>query len=179
MKIELVLKNTKLQSYYLMSWIIALLNIIAQFAFALTFEYSVNSFLPFIGVIVLLQSFIKAKVGKPDQVNKRKIVAIGMAWSGVVWIIWGIYWLVALNTVLLILYVFATRKFQVSVSEKVITYPSFPKRQIGWNELQNVIMKDGLLTIDFKSNKLLQAETEEDSFNEKEFNEFCREQLRK
>jgi hypothetical protein len=179
MKIELILKNSKLQIYYLMSWIIALLNIIAQFAIVLTFEYSVLSFLPFIGVIALLLSLRKAKVEKPDQVNKRKIVATALAWSGVVWIAWGFYWLVALNTVLLILYVFATRKFLVSVSEKMIAYPSFPKRQIQWNELQNVIMKDGLLTIDFKNNKLLQAETEEDSFNEKEFNEFCREQLRK
>ncbi|HEY1871020.1 MAG TPA: hypothetical protein VGG71_08175, partial [Chitinophagaceae bacterium] len=51
-------------------------------------------------------------------------------------------------------------------------------RLIEWNELTNVIKKHDLLTIDFKSNKLLQVQIiNDDDINEEEFNLFCREQL--
>ncbi|WP_160712725.1 hypothetical protein [Chitinophaga solisilvae] len=40
-----------------------------------------------------------------------------------------------------------------------ITVPStFSKKLIGWNELNNVILRNDLLTIDFKNNKILQLE---------------------
>jgi hypothetical protein len=40
-----------------------------------------------------------------------------------------------------------------------ITLPTtFSERLIGWNQLNNVILRDDLLTIDFKSNKVLQLE---------------------
>lgn len=52
-------------------------------------------------------------------------------------------------------------------------------KQYGWADLTNVILKDGLLTIDSKSNKLLQKEPEADISEEyeREINEFCRSQL--
>jgi hypothetical protein len=39
-----------------------------------------------------------------------------------------------------------------------------------------VILKDGILTIDFRNDKLIQQEISE-SINEPEFNEFCRDSL--
>lgn len=40
-----------------------------------------------------------------------------------------------------------------------ITLPTtFSKRLVGWNELNNVILRNDLLTIDFKNNKILQLE---------------------
>ncbi|MGC4034655.1 MAG: hypothetical protein QM764_01750 [Chitinophagaceae bacterium] len=45
--------------------------------------------------------------------------------------------------------------------------------------MSNAILKDGILTIDFKNNKIIQAEIDEEYavVNEKEFNEFCKRQL--
>ena len=40
----------------------------------------------------------------------------------------------------------------------------------------NVILKDNILTIDFKNNKLIQVEIE-NNINEIQFNEFARQQL--
>ena len=66
---------------------------------------------------------------------------------------------------------------KVNFSDQII-YPSFPKRIIHWKELSNVILKDGLLTIDFKNNKIIQQSIMyADRVNEKEFNEFCKKQL--
>ena len=54
---------------------------------------------------------------------------------------------------------------------KTIIYP--------WQKLDNVILKDNLLTIDFKSNKLIQAELDEphEQTDAIMFNRFCKEQL--
>jgi hypothetical protein len=57
----------------------------------------------------------------------------------------------------------------------------FPKK-INWNELNNVVIKDDLLTIDFKNNTLFQAYTDDEEDDEyevgdDEFNAYCRERL--
>jgi hypothetical protein len=68
----------------------------------------------------------------------------------------------------------------VLVKSEGIIYPSFPVKEINWPELQNIILKDGILTIDFRNDKLIQQEIEEDEdVNEEDFNEFCKQQLRK
>lgn len=50
-----------------------------------------------------------------------------------------------------------------------------------WADIDNLILKDGLLTLDFKSNKLLQIEVVENTsgVDENEFNRFCTEHLNK
>ena len=46
------------------------------------------------------------------------------------------------------------------------------KRTIEWKELNNVILKDGILTIDLKNNKVFQNEIMSPT-SEMDFNEFC------
>ena len=49
-----------------------------------------------------------------------------------------------------------------------------------WSDTNNVMLKDNVLTIDLKNNKLIQAVIEEGSageIDEEEFNEFCRRQM--
>ena len=69
----------------------------------------------------------------------------------------------------------------VSIIKEKIAYPSFPKRNITWSELSNIILKDGLLTINFKNNKFIQQFVDETktAVNEQEFNDFCSQQLNK
>ena len=45
----------------------------------------------------------------------------------------------------------------------------------GWNEFSNIILKDGLLTLDFKNNKLIQVAIDEEktAVDVNEFNGFC------
>ncbi len=44
-----------------------------------------------------------------------------------------------------------------------------------WSEISNVVLKDNLLTLDFKNNKLIQVAVDEKhtTTNEQEFDEFC------
>jgi hypothetical protein len=54
------------------------------------------------------------------------------------------------------------------------------KKKIPWTVLGSVILKDGLLTLDFKDNTLIQKEVLEDDdpdADEDEFNDYCRSKL--
>ena len=80
---------------------------------------------------------------------------------------------------LLGLYIVSKRQLKVIIENDHIVYPAFPKRMLNWNEVNNLVLKDSLLTIDFKNNRIIQQFVEETthSVNEKEFNEFCKEHL--
>jgi hypothetical protein len=75
---------------------------------------------------------------------------------------------------------------QVKFAEEIgfdndgLTFNSFPSKFYKWSDLANVVLKDGLITVDFKNNKILQKELDSDvSGNlEKEFNEFCSRKLK-
>lgn len=76
-------------------------------------------------------------------------------------------------------------KFSVEIgfSEQQVVVNSLFRKKYGWSQLSNVVLKDGLLTMDFHNNRLLQREIEddddEDDAPEEEFNQFCRQQLEK
>ncbi|MDB5211737.1 MAG: hypothetical protein JWQ30_2564 [Sediminibacterium sp.] len=69
---------------------------------------------------------------------------------------------------------------EIAFNEEGIIINSFPRRSYHWALLSNVVLKDCILTIDFKNNQLIQKETLEDTTvqEEKEFNEFCRTRLK-
>ena len=72
---------------------------------------------------------------------------------------------------------------EIGFSENQVVFNSLFKRKYSWKEVSNVVLKDGLLTIDFLNNHLIQREVEddvdEDEVSEEEFNAFCRLQLEK
>lgn len=93
--------------------------------------------------------------------------------------IWLGFWWVAIALLLLTaLYRIAMRELVVRVFSTHIEYPSFPVRRIQWPELNNLILRDGLLTVDFRNNRVAQLEALPGTWTEPVFNQFCREQLR-
>ena len=60
-----------------------------------------------------------------------------------------------------------------------IYLPGMPEKKIEWQNVSNVVLKDGILTLDFKNNKLLQAPILENWTMEEEqaFNAFCYDQI--
>ena len=69
----------------------------------------------------------------------------------------------------------------IIVSEHNVILPGLlGERIVEWDELTNLVKKYDLLTLDFKTNKLLQVQVmDADHINEDEFNQFCSEQLSK
>ena len=68
---------------------------------------------------------------------------------------------------------------EIAFNSEEIVFNSFPKKSYGWSVISNVILKDGLITIDLKDNTLIQKEVDEPVSKEieNEFNAFCKEQL--
>ena len=113
--------------------------------------------------------------------NEKAIITGAFILLSLAWIVAG-YWVVGvLNILFMILHIGALQKPIVSINESQVIYPSFPKKKIDWQELSNLIIKDGLLTIDFKNNRIIQQQIADISstIDEKEFNDFCRQQLNK
>ncbi len=90
-------------------------------------------------------------------------------------------------------YFIASLFFVAVISEKQVKFPrelafddagiiinSLPKKTYPWSAVTNVVLKDRILTVDLKNNKLIQQETESDTTaaEEQEFNEFCRLKLK-
>jgi hypothetical protein len=74
----------------------------------------------------------------------------------------------------------AKRPLEIGFSPVLIEVNSWPKKKYSWTDFNNVMLKDGLLTLDFRNNKLYQKETlpqDEDDADEDEFNAYCRTQL--
>ena len=92
-------------------------------------------------------------------------------------------WLFVAFILLAILERQAKFPLEIGFSESQVVFNTMLKKKYDWSQLSNVVLKDGLLTIDFHNNHLLQREVEdeedEEDVPEEEFNEFCRAQLQK
>ncbi len=70
---------------------------------------------------------------------------------------------------------------EIGFSEDEVAINSFPKKKFNWNSVANAMIKDNMLTVDLKNNKIIQKviDDEVSSQTEIEFNEFCKLQLNK
>jgi hypothetical protein len=76
----------------------------------------------------------------------------------------------------------ALRSPEIGFSHDHIRFNGWPEKKYAWSEFTNIMLKDGILTMDFKNNKLFQKETDdtedpEYDGSEEEFNQFCIDQL--
>ena len=69
--------------------------------------------------------------------------------------------------------------FEIAFDPAGIVINTFPKKQFPWAMIQNAIIKDDVITIDFKNNKLIQKDINEpvSATITSEFNTFCAEQI--
>lgn len=174
---ELILKNEKEVSYKRISIILLVLNL-AGLLFV-TYLKDFKSWGPFIlAAVAALTAFSSFYFRNK---NEKVILTGAFFLLSVAWIV-ADHWIIGvLNILFMILHTAALQKPIVSINESQVIYPSFPKKKIDWQELSNLMIKDGLLTIDFKNNRIIQQQIADilSTIDEKEFNDFCRQQLNK
>jgi hypothetical protein len=181
---EITLKNEKRRFYDRFALFIYLLNgagIVAALFY--TDQEIINknsSYLLLIILIILLATPLIALILKKVTLYFKSFLFASLA-IALYWVLFGYWWVAICLVILLLLYVTAKRTLKVSFSDDKILFPSFPVKNIKWNELNNLVLKDRLLTIDFKNNKLIQQDIDAKSYliNEQEFNDFCRQHLNK
>jgi hypothetical protein len=169
---EFILDKEKEKFYSVFSWLIIITNL------AFFIYLSVSSLFHNIGplfyallaiILITFAHFFK----RSKETAGFLIISLGWFNTGTYW------WIGVIILMLFALNHISRRQLIVKVFNDEIIYPSWPERKIKWAELNNVVYKDGLLTIDFKPDKWIQQHVVNNNINEKEFNDFCRQQLNK
>ena len=177
MQFEIVIKNEKIKSYRTIAFILLLINISAfiLMLFYDTFRYQAASAILLTGIYIVMRIYFTKKNQQGLYLDQILIFVLAGCWLGL-----QNYYLMAALIVIGIIYYLALQKIQILFTPKEVTKLNFPQRAYQWNSFNNVIIKDNMLTLDFKNNHLFQAEIElPENLNEKEFNQFAQTQLNK
>ena len=73
------------------------------------------------------------------------------------------------------------RPLEIGFDQDHVVINTLIKRHFDWSAFNNIILRDGLLTMNFKDDRLLQKEVaddeEEDDVEEEEFNAYCQSRI--
>ncbi len=171
-KFEVEIKNEKIKSYRMITMLIVILN--SLFFIFLLFDNSQRKnaliSLGFMLAFTGYRFYLSKKNNEPFFFNEWIFFLL--------MILWVDNYLIAIICMLLfLLYTIALQKLRYNFDSFIIEQKKFPWKKYKWNELRNVILKDNMLTMDFKNNKLMQAEIVNADINESQFNAFAKRQL--
>ncbi|MEP7236985.1 MAG: hypothetical protein ABI685_03935 [Ferruginibacter sp.] len=181
MPYNFILKDNNQRVYSLFIWFLFFLHIIAAGLFALNavdknVKPGMYLLLGFYALISLVYFFLR----KQKKAFETFSLILALLYANFWFIYVGAFALIIFVALYLFVTVVKGKKISILFSEKGIYLTTVFKTIIyPWPDLDNVILKDNLLTVDFKSNKLIQAEIAEGSeaVDERTFNLFCSEQL--
>lgn len=178
----LFIKNEKTKNYRLISQLIVFFNLLAFVFILLQNELAIrdNIWLFFSIIVTAFYTFFAVverikKKSMPDFWHRSVLLYCAIAWSRT-----ETWWIAILIIFFIGLDYLALKKQVVRISDKRISVPAFLDKKVEWKDLNNIILKDGLLTVDFKNNILFQhlILNSDWDIEEKDFNEYCRIKLK-
>jgi hypothetical protein len=174
---EIILKNNKQRSYHTIAIINLVLNTLV-FIFLSFYDLfrpvALTSVLA-IGLYVLLRWYVVKKQPASPFFDEFVFIIPAMCWFG-----FGNYLLMGVLVVLGILYRLSIQKIQFVFTRSSVVKTNFPKKTFEWNSFSNVVLRDNILTMDFKNNHLIQSEIEHpESIDQRDFNEFAQSKINK
>ena len=162
--------NTKL-----IDFISVLLSVISLFIFTYflltTYNWQLYALSLLLQVFFLTKTFIRSR--SSPYIHFRAVFLVAF-----------VTWIVGPNSSMLLaaFYLVAALietqiKFpeEIGVDEDGLTFNTLFNKHIAWADIQNMVLKDDIITIDQKNNKLFQKETDNAVADDtvKEFNDFC------
>lgn len=174
---EIILKNNQSEAEILVTRCLFAVAAVASFVYAgEKTDYYLGVTLGI--VLVILSLFVKTII------NRYKLSRLALMGTGAIFtfITTGSILFAVILLIEGVFFQMLNKKVRVDINaESVIVQYVFQQKAYKWTWLQNVILKDGILTVDFKDDRLLQSEIETDlsAADESKFNEFCREQLQR
>lgn len=170
-KFELVLKNEKEKSHRIFTLFLLAINLLS--ILFISFSAGFNKAGPLIFSFLALFSAFAGFYFKRNY--ETATISAAFFFFSIAWESHRYRMISVLNLVFLILHLVTSRKRIVKITEENIVYPVLTDKTIPWKDLNNIILKDNLLTIDFKNNKLFQQMIDDSAsaIDEKEFNDFC------
>lgn len=149
--------------------------------FYLSFQTGHLKYIPLLFTVILLLGLlinllIRRRSAKPVRFRYWLLVA-AVGWIGLS----SIPWIGAFFFLLAFLEYQTKRPLEIGFHHDRVVINTLIKRRFDWSVFNNVVLRDGLLTLDFKNNRLMQKEVadddDEDDADEEEFNSFCRTRL--
>lgn len=170
----ITLKNERIKNYIRLGYILTAINLIP---FVLFLFFSDAWFAGVVGLASTLIYFVIR------WLMVRKRIARYFIDENIFFVLAAVWLLQSdLMAVLIlltgILFKITIQPLSFVFSKSSIKKNFFPKKEYPWPEVENAILKDGILTINFKNNKLIQAPAEDLTKEEIiAFNEFVNERL--
>jgi hypothetical protein len=170
-----------------------LLSILLCFCSAVIFGYTQlksdhpNIYLYTFSALILAGLIYNTVIRRYSAVDRRSrkpvrykylILLTALGWFGMPFLPWiGIVFLV-----LAFLEHQAKRPLEIGFDRDRVVINTLIRKRHDWSVFNNILLRDGLLTLDFKNNRLLQKEIaedddDEDDVDEEEFNAYCRDRL--
>jgi len=182
MQYSFILKDNNQKAYRGFTWFLFFLHLVAAGVLAFNMvERNTKLSLYILATVYVLAAFIFYFFRERKKTLETFSMVMAVLYAG--------FWLKYAGVIALL--IFTAVYFFVRVVQQKKTTAGFSssgvhiKRvfktiTIPWQELDNVILKDGLLTIDLRSNKIIQSELldENGPVDEKAFNLFCHQQLK-
>lgn len=177
---SICIPNEKAATYKLVTFIIALMQIPA---FAFVF-FNVPAGPPFnlsiIGLLLSVMAFGMYLVKIYTSLLKPFRIEIAFIVFALIWFMMGYYLMPLLLLLFAILGFYTNKKMVIHFKKEGILYPSFPPKTLLWTAVDFVLLKDGILSIEMKDNRLMQFTLDESTANEIDsfsFNNFCKKQV--
>jgi hypothetical protein len=170
------LKRDNARKTDLVSFLLLLFSILV-FSYTI-YRYGFSVFLCFamlvllIGLLINLFSLRKSK----DLHFRNWLFVAGLLWLGMPFL----QWLFLPFVFFALLEAQAKYPLEIGFYSDGIVINTLFKKKISWAAMESVILKDGLLTLDYKDNSLIQKEVlddDEPDADEDEFNDYCRSKL--
>jgi hypothetical protein len=168
-----ILKKGKDKAIHTTSIILCSISILS-FIYQQVRSGEINIFLSVAVLILAIGIFLQARSTK----NKKDFSFRIWLWlAGIFWLGMPGWKFLSIPFFLLgFLEAQARHPLEIGFTDESVVINSLIRKIYPWSAFNNIILKDGLLTLDFKNNTLIQKEAEEDDdpdAEEDEFNAYC------
>ena len=170
---EVTLKNDKIKFYKFIALLLVLLNLVV-FSFLLIADVHFYEAAGALLVSALYVIYLLYEAKKKASVFFIKGITFFILAGS--WVALQNYWIAFACVTVGILYHLSLQKLQFVFNDNFVKKMNFPQKAYSWEMIANVMLRDNILTIDLKNNKLIQLEIES-NIDEIRFNEFARQQL--
>lgn len=176
----ITLKRPDYKYINIVSQLLLLIFIIAFSRYALAIGWQkkilIQSLLPISIIGLWVYTFIRSKEPNFVTYYRLELFMAALGWL-LIPVSWN--WIAWLYAVLGLTERWVKFPDEIGFTKEKIVRNSLPKKIYEWVEIENVIIRDGLFTMDLRNNKIIQKELDEPVSKEmeNEFNEYCKEML--
>jgi len=171
----LLLNNHKIPSYITLGYIFTFINVVAFVLFLFFPQYL---WVGVAGLSTTLLYFIIRIIMVKRKLHSYLIDDAIFFLFAAIWL-WKSIPVAILILIMAFLFKISLQPFRFIVTHEGIYKDFFPKKMFLWTDFNQVILKDGLITMDFTNNRLIQSPLQNAQMvDEEKFNQFAQGRLK-